>query len=168
MFIAASALAFHRLLISLCKTYLGPVSFAPKRFAISAWNLSWTCREHILFPQYFFKATGTDLLESEANMVVNILFSWTAWYFWDELSSSVNYVSVANLLTIHHVYIKYHCFKPWKTSKGGDFNTFVSNVLAAMLTIFRGIWTLQDRWRHYALGSINNRGFSSWRVTILA
>ncbi|XWS07937.1 hypothetical protein CRYUN_Cryun41cG0034100 [Craigia yunnanensis] len=36
MFVAASALAFHRFLVSLSETYLGPVSFAPKRFAISA------------------------------------------------------------------------------------------------------------------------------------
>ncbi|XP_022746300.1 uncharacterized protein LOC111296321 isoform X2 [Durio zibethinus] len=36
MFIAASALAFHRLLVSLSEAYLGPVSFSPKRFAISA------------------------------------------------------------------------------------------------------------------------------------
>ncbi|XVF83255.1 hypothetical protein PTKIN_Ptkin16aG0472000 [Pterospermum kingtungense] len=35
MFIAASALAFHRLLVSLSESYLGPVSFVPKRFAIS-------------------------------------------------------------------------------------------------------------------------------------
>ena len=41
MFIAASALAFRRLLVSLSEAYLGPLSFAPKRFAISAWNFSW-------------------------------------------------------------------------------------------------------------------------------
>ncbi|TYG51481.1 hypothetical protein ES288_D10G261100v1 [Gossypium darwinii] len=35
-FIAASALAFHRLLISLSAAYIGPASFIPKRFAISA------------------------------------------------------------------------------------------------------------------------------------
>ncbi|MBA0881666.1 hypothetical protein Goshw_026700 [Gossypium schwendimanii] len=35
-FIAASALAFHRLLISLSGAYIGPASFIPKRFAISA------------------------------------------------------------------------------------------------------------------------------------
>ena len=34
MFVAASALALHRLLISLSEAYLGPLSFAPKRFAI--------------------------------------------------------------------------------------------------------------------------------------
>ena len=36
MFVAASALAFHRLLVSLSETYLGAVSFTSKRFAISA------------------------------------------------------------------------------------------------------------------------------------
>ncbi|XVE68933.1 hypothetical protein DITRI_Ditri09bG0109700 [Diplodiscus trichospermus] len=36
MFIAASAMAFHRLLVSLSEALLGPVSFASKRFAISA------------------------------------------------------------------------------------------------------------------------------------
>ncbi|XVE99333.1 hypothetical protein REPUB_Repub03eG0189500 [Reevesia pubescens] len=36
MFIAASALAFHQLLVSLSEAYLGPLSFAPKRFAVSA------------------------------------------------------------------------------------------------------------------------------------
>ncbi|KAK9019492.1 hypothetical protein V6N11_054010 [Hibiscus sabdariffa] len=35
-FIVASALAFHRLLISLSEAYLGPISFSPRRFAINA------------------------------------------------------------------------------------------------------------------------------------
>lgn len=36
LFVTASALACHRILVSLSETYLGPVSFAPKRFAVSA------------------------------------------------------------------------------------------------------------------------------------
>ncbi|KAF3969324.1 hypothetical protein CMV_006874 [Castanea mollissima] len=35
MFVAASALACHRILVSLSETYIGPVPFAPKRFAVS-------------------------------------------------------------------------------------------------------------------------------------
>uniref|UniRef100_A0A5B7BW00 Protein kinase domain-containing protein n=1 Tax=Davidia involucrata TaxID=16924 RepID=A0A5B7BW00_DAVIN len=35
MFVTALALACHRVLVSLSETYLGPVSFAPKQFAIS-------------------------------------------------------------------------------------------------------------------------------------
>lgn len=38
MFVTASALACHRLLVSLSETYLSPVSFAPKRYAVSAWQ----------------------------------------------------------------------------------------------------------------------------------
>lgn len=36
MFVTASALACHRILVSLSETYIGPVPFAPKRFAVSA------------------------------------------------------------------------------------------------------------------------------------
>lgn len=35
MFISASALACHRVLVSLSEAYIGPISFAPKQFAIS-------------------------------------------------------------------------------------------------------------------------------------
>ncbi|KAG2723534.1 hypothetical protein I3760_02G173900 [Carya illinoinensis] len=36
MFVTASALACHRFLVSLSETYLSPVSFAPKRYAVSS------------------------------------------------------------------------------------------------------------------------------------
>lgn len=36
MFVTASALACHRILVSLSETYIGPVPFAPRRFAVSA------------------------------------------------------------------------------------------------------------------------------------
>lgn len=35
LFVTASALASHRVLVSLSEAYIGPVSFVPKRFAIS-------------------------------------------------------------------------------------------------------------------------------------
>lgn len=53
-FITASALAFHRLLISLSAAYIGPASFIPKRFAVTAWNFSRTLQWAYSFPMKKF------------------------------------------------------------------------------------------------------------------